>query len=261
MTNSGAGGVGLYASGGDDAGADLVLGSNSSTDNDGVIISDPAIAGSDIKLKSNTYVEITLDSNNDDANSTFTIRDGTSAARFRVYESGNVYADGGYNCGINITGTGLGGTLTEVDLDPCLSDNSPADFAEMLPAQGGLDPGDVLVIGPDGKLARSTTLYQTTVVGIYSTRPSYLGGSRYWGQSGYAPLAVIGVVLVKASAENGSIHPGDALTTSSIPGHAMRADSVTLNGITFYPSGVIIGKALEELDKSTGLILMLVLLQ
>ena len=36
-------------------------------------------------------------------------------------------------------------------------------------------------------------------------------------------VAMTGRVYVKASAENGPIQPGDLLTTSATPGHAMRA--------------------------------------
>jgi hypothetical protein len=65
---------------------------------------------------------------------------------------------------------------------------------------------------------------------------------------------MVGVVPVKASAENGPIHPGDLLAASSIPGHAMKADP--------NPAvGTVIGKALEGLDEGTGVIRMLVMLQ
>jgi len=47
-----------------------------------------------------------------------------------------------------------------------------ADMAEMLPAVEGLEPGDTLVIGVDGKLTRSTEACQPTVVGglLYTAR-------------------------------------------------------------------------------------------
>jgi hypothetical protein len=136
------------------------------------------------------------------------------------------------------------------------------DYAEMLPAVEGLAPGDVLVIGPDGKLILSTQAYQANVVGVYSTQPGFVGGYPVDGPvTGTIPLAIVGVVPVKVSTENGPIHPGDLLTTSTIPGFAMKASTVTVNGITFYPSGVLIGKALEGLDAGEGLILVLVTLQ
>jgi len=130
-----------------------------------------------------------------------------------------------------------------------------ADFAEMLPAVPGLEPGDVLVVGADGKLARSTQAYQPTVVGVYSTRPGFVGGQPVEGElEGHIPLAVVGVVPVKASAENGPIRPGDLLVASATPGHAMKAGPNP-------PQGTVIGKALEGLEKGTGVIQMLVVLQ
>jgi hypothetical protein len=52
-----------------------------------------------------------------------------------------------------------------------------------------------------------------------------------------------------------------ALTSSSTPGHAMKAAKVRVGGIAFFPSGVVIGKALEPLHSSTGVIQALVVLQ
>jgi hypothetical protein len=175
---------------------------------------------------------------------------GYPTQRFRVERDGDVYADRAYHCGLND-----GGDATYVDENTgCMYDNSPADFAEVLPTANDPEPGDVLAISPDGRLVRSTAPYQTTVVGVYSTAPSYVGGAANLGEEGYAPLAIVGLVPVKASAENGPILPGDLLTTSSTPGHAMRAGE--------DPAvGTIIGKALEPLDAGAGVIQMLVMLQ
>ncbi|MBN1535549.1 MAG: hypothetical protein JW908_02370 [Anaerolineales bacterium] len=154
---------------------------------------------------------------------------------FRVSNNGDVYADGTFNPG-------------------------GADFAEMLPAVEGLAPGDVLVIGSDGQLTLSTEAYQTSVVGVYSTKPGILGGSEdgkvlsEMDLSEQAPLAVMGVVPVKASAENGAIHPGDLLVTASTPGYAMLAGSNP-------PQGTVLGKALGGLAEGTGVIKILVMLQ
>jgi len=165
-------------------------------------------------------------------------------AKFKVSNIGDVFADGSYNC--------AGGPGAEPGT--CVIQNSPADFAEMLPARRGLEPGDVLVIGPDGQLARSSQAYQSTVVGVYSTQPGYLGGGEHRGQAGYAPLAVVGIVPVKVSAENGPVHPGDLLVASATPGHAMAAGPNP-------PQGTVIGKALAGLDRGTGTVLMLAMLQ
>jgi hypothetical protein len=158
---------------------------------------------------------------------------------FAVDYDGEVYADGGFHCG---------------KASNCWFNSDPADFVEVLPVGGDPEAGDVLVIGPDGKLARSTEPYQASVLGVYSTRPMYIGGGENLDREGYAPLAIMGLVPVKASAENGPIVPGDLLVSSSTPGHAMRAGGES-------PSGTIIGKALEGLGEGTGFIQMLVMLQ
>ncbi len=155
---------------------------------------------------------------------------GSSDIEFKVTNDGHVYADGQFHPG-------------------------GADLAEMLPAVEGLEPGDVLVIGPDGQLARSSAAYQPTVVGVYSTQPGFVGGSGSdVDLTGKIPLSVVGVVPVKVSAENGSILPGDLLVASATPGHAMKAGPNP-------PLGTVIGKALEMLEAGVGVIIMLAILQ
>jgi hypothetical protein len=166
---------------------------------------------------------------------------------------GRDYIRTGSNADLDFRVTGTGQVRSDVGF------NTPAaDFAEMLPAVEGLQAGDVLVIGSDGKLIRSTEPYQASVAGVYSTQPGFVGGQPVEGKvAGNIPLAIMGVVPVKASAENGPIRPGDLLTTSSTPGHAMRADRDSA-----LP-GTVLGKALEPLDASqgTGVIQVLVTLQ
>jgi hypothetical protein len=153
-----------------------------------------------------------------------------ASLRFAIENNGDVKADGTYS-------------------------SPAADFAELLPGREGLEPGDVLAIGADGRLMRSIEAYQASVVGVYSMKPAFLGGAgSAEGTEGLVPLAVVGVVPVKASAENGAIRPGDMLVSSSIPGHAMRAGGSV-------PNGRGIGKALGRLDSGTGLVTILVILQ
>jgi hypothetical protein len=129
------------------------------------------------------------------------------------------------------------------------------DFAEMLPAVDGLAPGDVLIIGPDGKLARSSEPFQTSVAGVYSTAPGLVGGMPETGPvPGSIPLAMTGIAPVKVSAENGAIRPGDLLVTSATAGHAMKAGPNP-------PQGAVIGKALAPLTGGAGVIKMLATLQ
>ena len=74
-------------------------------------------------------------------------------------------------------------------------------------------------------------------------------------------VALLGIVPVKVTAENGQIQPGDLLTTSSAPGHAMKAKPVVINGVEIYPTGAILGKALEPWKQGPGVIKVLVTLR
>ncbi len=130
-----------------------------------------------------------------------------------------------------------------------------ADFAEMLAGESGLEPGDVLAIGTDGSLVKSSEPGQTTVVGVFSTQPGFLGGaSDGEDHAGKVPLAVVGIVPVKATAENGPIRPGDRLIASATRGRAMRTSAEPV-------VGSVIGKALSPLASGTGVVQMLVLVQ
>jgi|GEM_PF-895330 len=78
---------------------------------------------------------------------------------------------------------------------------------------------------------------------------------------GQVPLAIVGVVPVKVSAENGAIVPGDLLTTAALPGYAMKALPIDVGGVAIYRSGTLLGKALQPLASGTGVINVLVTLQ
>lgn len=137
-----------------------------------------------------------------------------------------------------------------------------ADFATMLTGEKDLGPGDVLVIGRDGWLTKSTAPYQTNVVGVYSAQPGFIGGMSAGNDLvSKVPLALAGVVTVKVTLENGPIQPGDLLTSSSTPGYAMRATVRILDGIPTYPSGSILGKALTAFNAKEGTLMMLVMVR
>ncbi len=149
--------------------------------------------------------------------------------RFRVNNVGNVTADG--------TFTGGG-----------------ADLAELLPAREPLAPGEVVAIAADGTLTRSSEPYQTSLLGVVSTRPGFVGDFyRDVPEEKKAALAVVGVVPVQVCDEGGPIRPGDPLTSSSQPGVAMRA--------TRWVPGAILGKALGRLEGREGTVNVLVLLR
>jgi hypothetical protein len=121
-----------------------------------------------------------------------------------------------------------------------------------------IKPGSVLVIDPDnpGKLALCKVPYDKKVAGIVAGARNMNSGVRLGaGQFDY-DVALAGRVYCNVDASENNIMPGDLLTTSSIPGHAMKAENHE------HAQGAIIGKAMEKLSKGTrGQILVLVTLQ
>jgi hypothetical protein len=158
---------------------------------------------------------------------------------FRVDGTGRVFANGGFQ-------------------------PSGADFAESMEVKGNSSKyvaGDLLEIDVAGnrRLTLALEPYSTLVAGVYSTRPGMLGSTHMIDEHAVAadevPLAVVGIVPCKVSAENGPIQPGDLLVSSSTPGHAMKGTDRSLM------LGAVVGKALEPLQKGTGVIQVLVTLQ
>jgi hypothetical protein len=135
-----------------------------------------------------------------------------------------------------------------------------SDFAEALHAAGekaAYEPGDVLVLSTTalGTVEKSTQAYDERVAGVYSMRPGVLGADKNGAtrvDSDDLPVAIVGIVPTKVSAENGPIRVGDLLTTSATPGHAMRCND---RDRCF---GTVLGKAMEPLSDSKGMIKVLV---
>jgi len=137
------------------------------------------------------------------------------------------------------------------------------DYAESVDIAGlrtSYEPGDVLVIGPDSgsDVVKSSEPYSTAVTGVYSTKPGVVGRRQTTElkiSKTELPMAMIGIVPTKVSAENGPIRRGDLLVTSSIPGYAMKGtDRSRL-------TGAVIGKALGNLDSGKGVIEAVITLQ
>ena len=116
----------------------------------------------------------------------------------------------------------------------------------------------VIDTSTDRRFARSNAPYSTLVAGIYSTKPSVTGTEHSSEDPKLAreiPMAVVGIVSCKVSAENGPISRGDLRVTSSTQGYAMRASDTT------KLAGAIIGKALRPLPSGAGKIEVLVTLR
>lgn len=124
-----------------------------------------------------------------------------------------------------------------------------------------IQPGLVVSIDPEnpGKLVVSNEAYDRKVAGIISgaggVKTGMLMGQTGSVADGTQPVALTGRVYCWVDATNGAIAPGDLLTSSPIPGHAMKATDQT------KAQGAIIGKAMTSLKEGRGLVLVLVSLQ
>lgn len=133
------------------------------------------------------------------------------------------------------------------------------DLAEEFDVVGDIeaDPGSVMVLVGGDNVQVSDQPYDRRVAGVVSgagqLRPGLILDKR--SGAGRLPLALSGKVWCKVDADCGAVDIGDLLTTSSTPGHAMRA---TDRERSF---GSVIGKALGPLQSGRGLIPVLAALQ
>ena len=123
-------------------------------------------------------------------------------------------------------------------------------------------PGMVVAIDParTGQMRVCDRVYDTTVGGIISGAGGVNPGItlRQTGTvaDGTLPIACTGRVWCWCDAETGGpITPGDLLTTSNVPGHAMCVRDHD------RARGAILGKAMSSLKSGKGLVLVLVTLQ
>jgi hypothetical protein len=138
-----------------------------------------------------------------------------------------------------------------------------ADLAERFPTSDPEPPtpGAVLEIDPDNpgllRLARSP--YSRLVAGVVSGANGLPAGAMMGnlpGMEDATPIALSGRVWVLCDATQHAINPGDFLTTSATPGHAMHAADFD------QAAGAVIGKAMTKLEQGeTGVVLVLVGLQ
>ena len=177
----------------------------------------------------------------------------TAANQFRVDSSGNVGI--GTTFGSGTYKLDVGGTVRAIGFNGTCALNTAArpdcnqDVAEIYSSLENVEPGDVLVIdsGSDRTVRKSQGAYDHSLIGVVSTSPGLLlgidganvalGGEANEYAAKADPkkpaVALSGKIPVKVV---GPVKSGDYLTSSSIPGVAMKATK----------AGPVIGQALED---------------
>ena len=210
--------------------------------------------------------------------------DNEAAIGWKTNTAGNRFGIGHTNGGLYFfhTGSNPGSAGSPANYDLIIKDNGHVSV-NVLEIQGGADlsekfdvgrttrtaraeladlqPGLLVSIDAQhpGKLVVSDRAYDRRVAGVISgaggVAPGMIMGQAGSVASGQQAVALNGRVYCWADASNSPIKPGDLLTTSKIPGHAMRATDHT------KAQGAIIGKAMTGLQRGEGLVLVLVTLQ
>jgi hypothetical protein len=178
---------------------------------------------------------------------------GTTGALVTIQDNGNV--------GIGTTNPQAPLDVTGMVRTAVLQITGGGDLAESFEASGVVKPGMVVAIdsGRPGCLRIADKAYDRTVAGVVSGANGLNPGPTMKQQGaaadGSLPVALTGRVYSWANTSNGPISPGDLLTSSAAPGQAMK--------VTDYQKaqGAIIGKAMTNLERGEGLVLVLVTLQ
>ncbi|HLD32821.1 MAG TPA: hypothetical protein VJB10_04500, partial [Candidatus Peribacteraceae bacterium] len=150
---------------------------------------------------------------------------------FRVTTDGQVRADG------SVSGGG-------------------ADYAEWFYSEGVLVQGELVCIDVtrDNAVRRCADPADGNLMGVVSSpEQAAFVGNAFWGIDGLQPphyylIGLLGQVAAKVTDENGSIRPGDSLTSASRDGFARRADS----------DDPTVGVALQEHESGEGTINVLI---
>ncbi len=125
----------------------------------------------------------------------------------------------------------------------------------------GIEKGMLVSIDPEnpGMIKLSTQAYDQRIAGITSgannINPGLILNQEGTIADGDVPVALSGRVYCMVDASYGKIKPGDLLTSSDTPGHAMKAKNRRKS------QGAIIGKAMTGISEGTGYVLVLVSLQ
>ena len=173
----------------------------------------------------------------------------------------------GYGGAFNNLGGGVALLVTGLAQVSTLQILGGSDLAEPFDVTvsddgGAIEPGMVVAIDTanPGDLKLADRPYDKRVAGVISGAHGLKPGMVMKAEGdpkadGAHPVAMTGRVWCWVDASRGAVEPGDLLTTSGTPGHAMKAADIERR------AGAVLGKALTSLENGRGLVLVLVGLQ
>ncbi|MBP7927544.1 hypothetical protein KAZ57_00130 [Patescibacteria group bacterium] len=117
-----------------------------------------------------------------------------------------------------------------------------ADLAEYYYSNNPLTPGDIVALDASlsAGIKQTNAAYQSDVLGVVTTTPGLVLGSK--ADNAYG-VALVGRVPVKVITQNGEIKVGDRITSSDVPGFGMRATK----------AGRVLGVVISEFIEDTTL--------
>jgi len=113
-----------------------------------------------------------------------------------------------------------------------------ADVAEIYVGDATYEAGTLVSLGGEAEVTQTTSIGDTNVFGIVSSRPAYLMNTKKKNAKNALAIAVAGRIPVKVK---GKVNRGDRLTASDIPGVAQAAPVDS-------PAWSIVGRSLANFD-------------
>jgi hypothetical protein len=213
--------------------------------------------GTDVALSGGGFVVVGGKTSSNlalDTNEIQARNDGAAATLYLNHEGGAVSIGGATTVKGNVTVRSASTNAVLVELGEGL------DYAEGFNTKdkSATPAGSVMVIDAShpGQLALSTEAYDKRVAGIVAGAKGLGSAVRLGAGQFDVDVALAGRVYCYVDATETAVEPGDLLTTSATPGHAMKATD------TQRATGAVLGKAMEPLKKGEkGQILVLVTLQ